>query len=87
VVIPFEHARLAHEAMPGSRLETMPDAGHFPHHSDPERFLAILREFLGTTSPAAHDASAWRALLRQGRTAKLVAEARVVASLATESGT
>jgi pimeloyl-ACP methyl ester carboxylesterase len=66
-VIPYSHARLAHQAMPGSRLETMPRAGHFPHHADPERFLAVLREFLATTSPASHDPPAWRALLRQGR--------------------
>jgi pimeloyl-ACP methyl ester carboxylesterase len=88
VVIPFEHARMAHEAMPGSRLETMPDAGHFPHHSDPEHFLAIVREFLATTSPASYDVSTWRALLRQGRTPALrVADERVVPSVATESGT
>jgi pimeloyl-ACP methyl ester carboxylesterase len=38
-VIPYEHARLAHAAMPGSRLETFYGAGHFPHHTDPKRFL------------------------------------------------
>src|SRR6478752_1588284 len=34
-VVPFSHARLAHAAMPGSRLEVFEDAGHFPHHHDP----------------------------------------------------
>jgi pimeloyl-ACP methyl ester carboxylesterase len=68
-IIPPEHARIGHAAMPGSRLETMENAGHFPHHTDPARFVAVLRDFLATTAPASHDAEAWRALLRQGRTA------------------
>ena len=63
-VIPVEHARIAHEAMPGSWLEIFPEAGHFPHHNDPERFTALVEEFLGQTAPASHSARAWRALLR-----------------------
>ena len=31
-VIPVRHARIAHEAMPGSRLEVFDRSGHFPHH-------------------------------------------------------
>ncbi len=62
--IPVEHARIAHEAMPGSRLEIFPDAGHFPHHADPERFRAVLEDFLATTRPASHSARQWRTLLR-----------------------
>jgi pimeloyl-ACP methyl ester carboxylesterase len=65
-VVPSSHAELAHEAMPGSRLEIFEGAGHFPHHSDPQRFLAILREFLGETRPARHDVRRWRGLLRSG---------------------
>jgi len=63
-VIPVAHARIAHEAMPGSRLEIFPDAGHFPHHSDPDRFQAVLEDFLATTRPASHSSRKWRALLR-----------------------
>ncbi|WP_007515974.1 MULTISPECIES: alpha/beta fold hydrolase [Pseudofrankia] len=63
-VIPVTHARIAHEAMPGSRLEIFPDAGHFPHHTDPARFQAVLEDFLATTRPASHSARKWRALLR-----------------------
>jgi hypothetical protein len=66
-VIPFAHARVAHAAMPGSRLETLEGAGHFPHHTDPRWFLDVLRDFLATTAPAAHSVDAWRRLLRQGR--------------------
>jgi pimeloyl-ACP methyl ester carboxylesterase len=65
-VVPSSHAELAHEAMPGSRLEIFDGAGHFPHRSDPQRFLAILREFLGETRPARHDVRRWRGLLRSG---------------------
>jgi hypothetical protein len=63
-VIPVEHARIAHEAMPGSRLEIFPDAGHFPHHTDPDRFQAVLADFFATTRPASHTVREWRALLR-----------------------
>jgi len=63
-VIPVEHARIAHEAMPGSRLEIFPEAGHFPHHADPERFEAVLADFFATTRPASHTTRKWRSLLR-----------------------
>jgi pimeloyl-ACP methyl ester carboxylesterase len=65
-VIPHEHGLLAHSAMPGSRLELFERAGHFPHHSDPQRFLRVLREFLGSTEPAPYNKSLWREILRQG---------------------
>ncbi|MEC3979319.1 alpha/beta fold hydrolase [Amycolatopsis sp. H20-H5] len=66
-VVPSPHAQIAYEALPSSRLEIFEGAGHFPHHSAPERFLAILREFLSETEPAAHDSEKWRKLLRAGR--------------------
>jgi pimeloyl-ACP methyl ester carboxylesterase len=66
-IIPISHARLAHAAMPGSRLETFEDAGHFPHHAAPGRFLEVLRDFLATTAPAVHSSEQWRELLRRGR--------------------
>jgi pimeloyl-ACP methyl ester carboxylesterase len=66
-VIPYAHARIAHAALPGSRLETFNDAGHFPHHSDPERFVAVLTAFCAGTKPASFNAEAWCALLRRGR--------------------
>jgi pimeloyl-ACP methyl ester carboxylesterase len=65
-VIPASHAATAHQAMPGSRLEVFEGAGHFPHHSDPDRFLAVLREFLAETDPASYDIGRWRRLLRSG---------------------
>jgi pimeloyl-ACP methyl ester carboxylesterase len=65
-VIPTSQAATAHKAMPGSRLEVFEGAGHFPHHSDPDQFLAVLREFLTETEPASYDAGRWRNLLRSG---------------------
>ena len=67
-VIPYEHAKLAHAAMPGSRLETFRGAGHFPHHSDPKRFVEVLYDFLAKTRPPAYSVDEWRTILRQGRT-------------------
>ncbi|SNQ45438.1 conserved hypothetical protein [Frankia canadensis] len=68
-VIPVEHAWTAHAAMPGSRLEIFPDAGHFPHHSDPARFRRVLEDFLAGTAPAVHSAGRWRTILRDNASA------------------
>jgi pimeloyl-ACP methyl ester carboxylesterase len=65
-VIPVHHGRQAHEALPTSRLEIFAGAGHFPHHDDPDRFVALVGEFVATTEPARHDRDAWRERLRQG---------------------
>jgi len=65
-VIPVHHAHFAHEAMPGSILEVFEGAGHFPFHTDPSRFLAVVRRFIDETAPAAWSAELWRALLRRG---------------------
>lgn len=65
-VVPIKHAHAAHAAMPGSRLEIFDGAGHFPFRTDPERFLAVLRDFLASTAPASWDRDAWAALLRHG---------------------
>jgi len=66
-IIPVDQAHLVHEAMPGSRLEIFPDAGHFPHHTDSQRFLTIFRDFMDGTEPAGYSAAQWRTLLRTGR--------------------
>ena len=53
--------------MPGSQLEVFADAGHFPHHQDPDRFLELLNGFIATTDPVKFDSKRWRRLLREGR--------------------
>jgi pimeloyl-ACP methyl ester carboxylesterase len=50
--IPVSHARTAHEAIPGSRLEIFDGVGHYPHCEAPERFVAVLLDFIATTEPA-----------------------------------
>ncbi len=65
-IVPSWHADLAHAAMPGSRLYRFDGAGHFPHHADPARFLAVLQAFIAETAPAVHRPAEWRALLRLG---------------------
>jgi pimeloyl-ACP methyl ester carboxylesterase len=63
-VIPVAHAHRAHAAMPGSRLEIFAGAGHFPQHADPERFVALVEDFVAGTRPGRHDPRRWRRLLR-----------------------
>jgi pimeloyl-ACP methyl ester carboxylesterase len=66
-IIPLGHGRLAHAAMPGSELEIFDEAGHFPHHNDPDRFVRIVSDFMAHTAPATYDQAAWRERLRRGK--------------------
>jgi pimeloyl-ACP methyl ester carboxylesterase len=59
-IIPVEHGVAAHEAMPGSRFEVFPGAGHMPHDADPDRFAALLTEFCEGTDAARLAADHWR---------------------------
>lgn len=51
-IIPVSHAYEAHAAIPGSRLEIFESVGHYPHVEAPERFVALLSEFVENTVPA-----------------------------------
>ena len=66
-ILPASHAWLAHVAMPGSRLEMFSDTGHFPFHTQPQRFLDILLDFMATTQPAGFSPEEWRQMLRNRR--------------------
>lgn len=65
-IIPIEHGRAAHEAIPGSRFEVMEGCGHFPHVEDPLRFAELLEDFIATTEPADADLDDFRELLSTG---------------------
>ncbi|MDQ3935733.1 MAG: alpha/beta fold hydrolase [Actinomycetota bacterium] len=65
-VIPFAHGLQASEAMPGSRLVSFPDAGHFPHREDPRRFANVLLDFMEDTSPSVIPEARLREMLREG---------------------
>lgn len=64
-IVPIEHARQALELVPHGRLEVFPKAGHFPFNDDPERFVAVLREFIAQNEPAALEEDELAALLRR----------------------
>ena len=66
-IIPLGHGRLIHAVMPGSEFEVFDEAGHFPHHTDPSRFVRVLREFMEGSMPATFDQSRWGERLRRGR--------------------
>lgn len=65
-VLPIAQAHRAHAAMPGSKLEIFPGAGHFPFHTDPARFVRTVEEFLDSTHPTDWNLEQWRELLRVG---------------------
>lgn len=67
-VIPVSHARMAHAAMPGSRLDIFPQSGHFPFRERPDRFVELVERFIDETAPAEYDQGALRDLLRRGST-------------------
>ena len=55
-IIPIEHGRDAHRALPHSRFEVFEDAGHYPHCEAPERFVRVVTDFVRSTAPAVvHD--------------------------------
>ena len=63
-VIPAAHADLVAAALPEARVEVFDEAGHFPHHHDPERFVALIEEFVHGTDAATHDPELRRQRLR-----------------------
>jgi pimeloyl-ACP methyl ester carboxylesterase len=65
-LIPVSHAHEAHERIPGSRLEILPKAGHFPFRDDPRRFVVSLVDFVEGTKPLPADVSRLRSRLRAG---------------------
>lgn len=65
-LIPVQHARDAHERIPGSRLEIFPEAGHFPHRDDPRSFVTAVVGFIQSTKPLPADPARLRTRLRAG---------------------
>jgi pimeloyl-ACP methyl ester carboxylesterase len=68
-IIPLGHGRLAQAALPGSQLEIFDEAGHFPHHVDPDRFARLIAEFVKSTDPAPFDRERWQRRLLRGQPA------------------
>jgi pimeloyl-ACP methyl ester carboxylesterase len=57
-IIPLAHGQAAHDLVPGSRLEIFPSTGHFPHLEDPQRFVRLLLDFMGSTEAASSNPAA-----------------------------
>jgi pimeloyl-ACP methyl ester carboxylesterase len=64
-IIPVAHATVAHEAIPGSRLEILHGVGHFPHVEAPDRFVAVLTDFLASTAAGPRSPVRLHDMLRQ----------------------
>lgn len=62
-IIPVAHASAAHEQIPGSRLEIVPGAGHYPHRAMPKRFTDALSAFIAETECADVSPERWRELI------------------------
>jgi len=69
-IIPVEHGRAAHAAIPASRFVSFPDSKHFPHRDDPDAFVDTLTDFIDTTPSAEIDEEQWRSLVRNGEVAR-----------------
>lgn len=65
-VIPASHARNAGILAPEARIELVPDAGHFPHKDNPQRFARIVDQFIRTTEPSKVTPAQWRRVLKAG---------------------
>jgi pimeloyl-ACP methyl ester carboxylesterase len=66
MVIPVSHARIAHAAMPDSRLEIFEGSGHMPFRDHPEHFAEILERFIESAPPAEYDHDRLGSLMRGG---------------------
>jgi pimeloyl-ACP methyl ester carboxylesterase len=64
-IIPVAHAHEAHEVIEGSRLEILPGVGHFPHVEEPERFVALMSDFMATTEPGPLGSDSYHDLLTE----------------------
>ncbi len=62
-VIPVSHGHIAHELIPGSRLEVIEGAGHFLPIERPELIDRLLRDFIATTIAANVSPARWQEVL------------------------
>jgi len=71
-LIPVEHATVANQGLPNSRIEIFDDAGHFPQLHDPMRFALTLIDFIESSEPTQmeftdEDFDQLRAMLLRGK--------------------
>jgi hypothetical protein len=63
---PARPGRQAHDEVPGSRLEILPEAGHFPHLDAPQAFVSTLSDFIESTEAAELNVDNVRERLKAG---------------------
>jgi pimeloyl-ACP methyl ester carboxylesterase len=61
--IPLRHGLDAHNAIPNSRFETLPNAAHFPHIEDPHALAAVLGDFIDSTEPGVIEDADWGGII------------------------
>ncbi|MFZ2509679.1 MAG: alpha/beta fold hydrolase [Gordonia sp. (in: high G+C Gram-positive bacteria)] len=66
-VLPAHHAQLASAMIPHAEVVMFDGAGHFPFRDDPERFLALVRDFLARTEPMEFDPVNWHDMMVRGQ--------------------
>ncbi len=54
-----------HAAIPASRFEVFPGAGHFPMLDDPARFVALVTDWMTTTELTQYDDERLDAVIRE----------------------
>jgi pimeloyl-ACP methyl ester carboxylesterase len=62
-IIPISHGRQAHNLVPTSRLEVFERAGHFLYLEEPDRFVALLEDWISTSKPGVADEHRFRELV------------------------
>lgn len=65
-IIPPDHGREAHAALPGSRFELLGGSGHFPHLDQPQDVVELLDDFVASTKPASVEPGQLRRRLLEG---------------------
>jgi len=68
-IIPVEHGRAGHAAIPHSHYVEIPDAGHWPQLDQPRLVSDALTDFIADTEPFEFDLEWMRELLRKGPSA------------------
>ncbi|OBH88934.1 alpha/beta fold hydrolase [Mycobacterium sp. E2989] len=81
VIIPVDHARTAHAAIAGSRMEIFEDSGHMPFHDHPDRFVEVVERFVDSTRPADYNLDLMQSLLRTGGRDDVVPRTEVVGAI------
>lgn len=66
--IPPHHHQTFAELVPHAVMVEIPDAGHFPHETSPDRLLVAIEAFLFSTKPFEYSESRWADLLMMRRT-------------------